>query len=139
MDPNFRAELINAGWLFIRYVAAVITAYFASIFGFLMLLALGITGTPENFWIPPAAAGFAGVFAGALLVAQKSRWIAALVLTGLGIGYYCYFWTNLNYVRSEGDAGNFPHLAYLTAGGILAALIHWLIRRHSMREIISRF
>jgi hypothetical protein len=118
--------------LFLRYAAALIVAFLASIAAFWFGAApaeyLGKFGSFFLF----ALVGFAGVLSGTLCLPRSSRRLGSVFLLVVGLAFYLQFWLGLSYLGLPGHQG-FPQFLPLVVGGATAAVVFFIPPRANPR------
>lgn len=123
---NIKRPILKFVVLAVRYFIAVIVAFFSSYFVFFVFLSLG--NPPEKIWylfslLSFAATGFCGVSAGTFCLPRSNRFLASIILLGLGLLYSLHI---IGQTLCDADT-LFPltWLLPLAVGGSGAVLFFW--------------
>lgn len=120
-----KGNVLNMGWLFLRYVIGLFVAAASSMLVFLVLLASSPKPSLTSFVSTVITMAFVGVAVGPFVVPRDSRVVAASLYLVLGILYYVYFQQMISYERVESTP--FPLLFLLLAGGLLGVSLHLIL------------
>lgn len=123
-------ELMRVLFMIFRYPAAVVVAFVASIatveyFPYVSpIWNINDDSVFDFMWF--FSTGLAGVAAGSFCLPRNQWWIGSLCLLLLGLGFA--FWAFCAVSEDDSGGANLFPLVPLAAGGIIPAVIHYLLR-----------